>query len=178
MRFSYRFWHLPSNDVNVKSVLRYLALLFRCNKLKNLIYLKRRELAHKCVGMFCRFWHLSSNGVNAKLVLRHLDVFLKLDRWRRSVLRFLNRSRSVVWRWGNRAAYRYHRGGHDIFSLPHCKWKNGGDVDSISPNWRRALNTADAGDLDGMKTAKRSAAVRRSPAADDRGERAGASTDT
>ena len=55
------------------------------------------------------------------------------------------------------------------------KWKNDGDIDSISPNAGFALTMTGVGDLDGDKAAKRPAAERRSPAADVRGDRAGAS---
>ena len=42
-----------------------------------LLYLKRWELAQKCVEDLSRFWHFPSQCVNAKIVLRDLYLFLK-----------------------------------------------------------------------------------------------------
>ena len=50
-----RIRYLPSNDLTAKIALRVLYLLFKDNKFENFTYLKRLELAQKCVETFADF---------------------------------------------------------------------------------------------------------------------------
>ena len=73
-----QLWHLSSNVVTSKIVLRELVIRFEGHKFDVLMYLKQSDLVQKGVEIFYRILNLPSNGVFAKIARRNLYLFLKV----------------------------------------------------------------------------------------------------
>ena len=78
--FFYRFWHLPSNGVIAKTVLRDHYLFF---KAKKLISMKRLELAQKCMEQLAYFYICHRIASMRKLYSVTLTYLSKVKNFKR-----------------------------------------------------------------------------------------------